>query len=59
MCIVFSSKSSSSCARFSFRALSLGYARITDEEAWEKSRLSREKTPKRLLVQPDLAEFAA
>jgi len=36
------------------------YARITDVEAWEDSRLSREtKSTKRLLVHPDLAEFAA
>ena len=35
------------------------YARITDVKAWEDSRLSREKTPKVLLVHPDLAEFAA
>ena len=35
------------------------YARITDVEAWENSRLGREKSPKRLLVHPDLAEFAA
>jgi hypothetical protein len=35
------------------------YARITDVLAWEDSRLSREKTPKHLLVHPDLVEFAA
>ncbi len=35
------------------------YARITDVQAWEDSRLSREKMPRRLLVHPDLAEFAA
>lgn len=35
------------------------YARVTDVQAWEDSRLSREKMPKRLLVHPDLAEFAA
>jgi hypothetical protein len=36
------------------------YARITDVQAWEESRLCRDKTStKRLLVHPDLAEFAA
>jgi hypothetical protein len=35
------------------------YARISDVEAWEESRLSRDKQPKHLLVHPDLAEFAA
>ena len=35
------------------------YARVSDVEAWEKSRLCREKMPKVLLVHPDLAEFAA
>ena len=36
------------------------YARLTDVEAWEESRLSRDKTStKRLLVHPDLVEFAA
>ena len=35
------------------------YARITDIQAWENSRLSREKSTKQLLVHPDLVEFAA
>lgn len=35
------------------------YARVSDVEAWEESRLSREKSLKHLLVHPDLAEFAA
>lgn len=35
------------------------YARITDIQAWEDSRLCREKSTKHLLVHPDLAEFAA
>lgn len=35
------------------------YARITDIQAWENSRLCREKSTKQLLVHPDLAEFAA
>jgi hypothetical protein len=35
------------------------YARVSDVEAWENSRLCREKMPKVLLVHPDLAEFAA
>jgi len=36
------------------------YARITDVQAWEDSRISRErKSTKRLLVHADLAEFAA
>jgi hypothetical protein len=36
------------------------YARITDIQAWEESRISREsKSTKHLLVHPDLAEFAA
>jgi hypothetical protein len=34
------------------------YARITNVQAWEDSRIRREKMPNRLLVQPDLAEFA-
>lgn len=35
------------------------YARVTDVQAWEDSRLCRDKSAKRLLVHPDLAEFAA
>ena len=36
------------------------YARITDIQAWEESRISREsKSTKQLLVHPDLVEFAA
>ena len=35
------------------------YARVTDVIAWEESRLSRDHGTKRLLVHPDLAEFAA
>jgi hypothetical protein len=34
------------------------YARITDVFAWENSRLCRDKRAKRLLVHPDLKEFA-
>ena len=36
------------------------YARVTDVKAWEDSRILRDKvSTKRLLVHPDLAEFAA
>ena len=35
------------------------YARVTDVIAWEDSRVLRDKSAKRLLVHPDLAEFAA
>lgn len=34
------------------------YARVSDVEAWEASRLCREKKLQPLLVHPDLAEFA-
>ena len=35
------------------------YARVTDIQAWEDSRVLRDKSAKHLLVHPDLAEFAA
>lgn len=33
------------------------YARRSDVEAWEISRLKRSPKPKRLLIHPDLVEF--
>jgi hypothetical protein len=36
------------------------YARVTDVKAWEESRVLRDKSStKRLLVHPELAEYAA
>ena len=35
------------------------YARVSAVQAREDSRISRDKSAKRLLVHPDLAEFAA
>jgi len=35
------------------------YARVSDVEAWEKSRLRKKSNsdPRRMLIHPDLAEF--
>ena len=33
------------------------YARVSDVEAWEESRLSRRTKPTSMLVHPDLADF--